>query len=100
MTESRQQKAEDASTRPARTGKLWKEKRAEGTSEDMQLSNLHLMWRWSSVKTQTGGGENQASVVRLPCHQHARLLQGPGGQLVYPESEQRDVDSKSRIYPY
>lgn len=63
MTESRQQKAEDASTRPARTGKLWKEKRAEGTSEDMQLSNLHLMWRWSSVKTQTGGGENQASVV-------------------------------------
>ena len=38
MTESRQQKAEDASTRPARTGKLWKEKRAEGTSEDMQLS--------------------------------------------------------------
>ena len=33
----------------------------------MQLSNLHLMWRWSSVKTQTGGGENQASVVTGCC---------------------------------
>ena len=37
---------------------------------------------------------------RLPCHQHARPLHGPGGQLIYPENEQRDVDSKHRIYPH
>ena len=29
----------------------------------MQLLNLHLMWRWSYLKTRTGEGENQASVV-------------------------------------
>ena len=63
MTGSRQQRTEDEGIRPSRTEKLWKEKRAEGTSDDMQLLNLHLMWRWSYLKTRTGGGENQASVV-------------------------------------